>query len=41
MSGFTSGGPHILFQDGRHMFNINLYLTSCCNLEGKIKTLYT
>ena len=35
-SEFTSGGRHIVFQDGHSMFYITLYLTSYCTL----KTLY-
>ena len=40
MSEFTSGGCHVGFQDGRHMFNITLYLTSYCTLEGNNDSLY-
>ena len=40
MSEFTSGGCHIGFQDGRHMFYITSYLTSYCTLEGKYDSLY-
>ena len=35
MSEFTSEGRHIEFQDGRHMFDITLYLTYYCTLDGK------
>ena len=37
ISEFTSGGRHIGFQDGRHMFYITLYLISYCTLEGEYR----